>query len=99
MKRIIPIIALALLTTSAVQARSYDDDPANALMYEEANRMSSRPEEPIGSTYNRIFNDNVVVPIPPSTTGPSYYGPNWTYTQEQNCFKDSTIGVMRCYPR
>lgn len=92
------ILTLALLSSGAMSA-DYDN-PSADLMYEEANRMSSRPEEPIGSTYNRHFNDsNVVVPIPPSTTGPSYYGPNTVYTQEQNCFKDSTIGVMRCYPR
>ena len=85
------ILTLALLSSGAMSA-DYDDAETE---YSRLRQEASEPEP-----YHRTFEEPIVnVPIPPSTTGPSYYGPNTVYTQEQNCFKDSTIGVMRCYPR
>lgn len=90
------ILTLALLSSGAMSA-DYDNAEADySRLQRDNDRVLNAEPEP----YRRTFEEPIVnVPIPPSTTGPSYYGPNTVYTQEQNCFKDSMTGTMRCYPR
>lgn len=88
---------LALLLSSPVHADDIDD-----MVDTQVDRIHENTRRTIDEldTYSRPYPAEPIqtVPIPPSSTGPSYYGPQWTYTQEQSCFRSMT-GYMRCSPR
>jgi hypothetical protein len=82
---------LTLLTTlSAPAFGDVDLDAPSAL-----DRYEAREREiDSGYGYSRGRTD-VVVPIPPSETGPSYYSPNAIRTDRQYCVRDQ-FGTMTC---
>lgn len=97
MKHATFIVTLPLLASTA-WGRDYDDDLDTKIEERLHGSTDRAMDEPMYQSRFRDEGPVVTVPIPPSTTGPSYYGSQWIYTQEQNCFKSMT-GTMRCSPR
>ena len=91
------ITTAALLALTALTAQAYDLDEPSAL-----ERYEARERE-IESGYGYSRGSEVVVPIPPSSRGPSYYGPNIMGSQristpEMECLRYVT-GGMNCMPK
>lgn len=103
MNKIIITITLSLLASTA-WGRDYDDD-LDTMIEERLHGSTDRAmDDPMYQSRFRDEGPVVTVPIPPSTTGPSYYGPvgpagnQRISTPEMECLRYVT-GGMNCMPK
>ena len=98
------ITTAAVLALTALTSQAYElDDPMDRLNEPSALDRYEAREREIESGYGYSRGTEVVVPIPPSSRGASYYGPNIMGSQristpEMECLRYVT-GGMNCMPK